>query len=136
MQSGIRAKTTNILAGVLGIGLLALGADVVGRLELLGRGWPPFFDVLGKIVDDWGFLKRAVKISVWDAVRGFSVGLLSGFLLATIGILVRPLSRGVGRLATLLNSIPWIAIGPLIVMVVSSSATPLVFASLAVFFSS
>ena len=136
LQSGIRTKVLNVLAGALGIGLLALGSDAIGRMEIFGRGWPPFFDVLVKIVDDWQFLRRAAWISVWDAIRGFSIGLLAGFSLATIGLLVKPLSRGIGRLATLLNSIPWIAIGPLIVMVVSSSATPIVFASLAVFFSS
>lgn len=136
MQSGIVTKTKTILSGLLGIGLLALGADVIGRIELFGNGWPPFFDVVVKIFDDWGFLNRAVKVSVVDAAKGFAIGLSAGFLLASVGLLVKPLNRGIGRLATLLNSIPWIAIGPLIVMVVSSSATPVVFASLAVFFSS
>ena len=80
VQSGIRAKVLNVLAGALGIGLLALGSDAIGRMEIFGRGWPPFFDVLVKIVDDWQFLRRAAWISVWDAIRGFSIGLLAGFL--------------------------------------------------------
>ena len=136
VESGMRAKTTNVLAGALGIGLLALGADVIGRLELFGNGWPPFFDVLGKIYSDWGFLKRVATVSIVDASKGFTIGLLAGLGLATLGLLVKPLSAGIGRLAGLLNAIPWIAIGPLLVMVVSSSATPIVFAAIAVFFSS
>lgn len=132
----LRDRALALLAGLIGIGLLAVGADVAGRAELFGRGWPPFFEVVVKIKDDWSFLNRAARISIWDGVRGFVIGLLAGFLLASIGLLVKALNKGIGRLATLLNSIPWIAIGPLIVMVVSSSATPLVFASLAVFFSS
>ena len=133
---GRRARVVSLLAGLLGIGILGVGADIVGRVELFGRGWPPFFDVVVKIFDDWSFLKRAAWISVSNAIKGFLIGLLAGFLLAAIGVLVKPLRKGIGRLATLLNSIPWIAIGPLIVMVVSSSATPVVFAALAVFFSS
>jgi sulfonate transport system permease protein len=136
VEAGMRAKTTNVLAGALGIGLLALGADVIGRLELFGNGWPPFFDVLGKIHSDWGFLKRVATVSIVDASKGFTIGLLAGLGLATLGLLVKPLSTGIGRLAGLLNAIPWIAIGPLLVMVVSSSATPIVFAAIAVFFSS
>ena len=103
---------------------------------MFGNGWPPFFDVLGKIHSDWGFLKRGATVSVVDASKGFTIGLLAGLGLATLGLLVKPLSSGIGRLAGLLNAIPWIAIGPLLVMVVSSSATPIVFAAIAVFFSS
>ncbi|SVC83683.1 uncharacterized protein METZ01_LOCUS336537, partial [marine metagenome] len=109
---------------------------MVGRAELFGRGWPPLLKVLDKVVNDWSFLGKATKITLWNATQGFVVGLAAGVLLSTIGLLVKPLNRSIGRLATLLNSIPWIAIGPLTVMVISSSATPVVFAVLAVFFSS
>ncbi|MDG2427014.1 MAG: ABC transporter permease subunit [Acidimicrobiales bacterium] len=88
------------------------------------------------IGSDWSFLGRATKITVWNAVQGFAWGLLAGVGLSVAGLLIKPLNRSIGRLATLLNSIPWIAIGPLTVMVISSSATPVVFAILAVFFSS
>ena len=39
-------------------------------------------------------------------------------------------------MATLVNSVPWIALGPLLVMVVSQESVPFTFALLAVFFSS
>jgi NitT/TauT family transport system permease protein len=109
---------------------------LVGQGEVFGRGWPPFSDVLGSFVKDQEILRRAAVGTIWDAVRGFAAGLALGISLAVIGLVIIPLRRGIGRLATVVNSIPWIALGPLIVMVVSSSATPLVFASLAVFFSS
>lgn len=118
------------------MGILLAGWEFIGQAEVFGRGWPPFSDVLGSLVTDREILLRASYATIWDAARGFTLGLAAGVLLAIVGLLVTPLRRGIGRLATLVNSIPWIALGPLIVMVVSSSATPLVFASLAVFFSS
>ena len=122
--------------GTVGVGILVVGWELVGQAEAFGRGWPPFSDVFGSLIDDWEILRRAGAATIWDAARGFVLGMAAGVSLAMIGLLITPLQRGIGRLATLVNSIPWIALGPLIVMVVSSSATPLVFAGLAVFFSS
>ena len=118
------------------MGVLLVGWEVVGQTEAFGRGWPPFTDVLESLSEDREILLRAGLGTIWDAVRGFAAGLALGVSLAVVGLLITPLRRGIGRLATVVNSIPWIALGPLIVMVFSSSATPLVFASLAVFFSS
>ena len=122
--------------GVAGVGILLVGWEFVGQGEVFGRGWPPFTDVLESLSKDREILRRAALGTIWDAVRGFAAGLALGISLAVIGLVIIPLRRGIGRLATVVNSIPWIALGPLIVMVVSASATPLVFASLAVFFSS
>ena len=130
--SGRRAA----VLGTVGVVILLVGWELVGQVEAFGRGWPPFSDVFGSLVEDWAILKRAASSTIWDAARGFTIGLVAGVSLSVIGLLITPLRRGIGRLATVVNSIPWIALGPLIVMVVSSSATPLVFAGLAVFFSS
>ena len=118
------------------MGVLVAAWELVGQFEVFGRGWPPFSDVFGSLVDDWATLRRAGLATIRDAVRGFAIGLAAGMSLAIFGLLVTPLRRGIGRLATLANSIPWIALGPLIVMVAPSSVTPIVFAALAVFFSS
>jgi len=122
--------------GIVGVGVLLAAWELVGQAEAFGRGWPPFTDVLKSLSDDREILQRAAAGTIRDAVRGFAAGMALGISLAVIGLVIIPLRRGIGRLATVVNSIPWIALGPLIVMVVSSSATPVVFASLAVFFSS
>ena len=130
------ARLRSVCLGLAGVVILLVAWEWVGRAEAFGRGWPPFSDVLASLVDDRAILRRAAGATVWDAIRGFILGMAAGISLSIIGLLITPLQRGIGRLATLVNSIPWIALGPLIVMVVSSSATPLVFAGLAVFFSS
>ena len=126
----------SVALGVAGVGILLVAWELVGQGEVFGRGWPPFTDVLESLSKDREILRRAAVGTIWDAVRGFAAGMVLGISLAVIGLVIIPLRRGIGRLATVVNSIPWIALGPLIVMVVSSSATPLFFASLAVFFSS
>lgn len=129
-----RGRST--VLGVAGVGVLLAAWELVGQFEAFGRGWPPFSDVFGSLVNDWAILRRASLATIRDAVWGFAIGLVTGMSLAIFGLLITPLRKGIGRLATLANSIPWIALGPLIVMVAPSSVTPVVFAALAVFFSS
>lgn len=130
------SRTRSVVLGGMGIVIVVGIWELLGQFEVFGKGWPPASDVFRTFVDDWFILGPALRITLWSAVRGFVIGLTMGFTLASIGLLVTPLRRGIGRLATLLNSIPWIALGPLIVMVISSSATPVIFAAMAVFFSS
>jgi NitT/TauT family transport system permease protein len=130
------SRTRSVVLGGIGLAV-AIGIwELLGQFEVLGRGWPPASAVLDTFFDDWDILGAALRITMWSAVRGFLLGLAAGFTLASIGLLITPLRRGIGRMATLLNSIPWIALGPLIVMVVSTTATPVIFAAMAVFFSS
>ena len=131
------SRTRSALLGGLGLPIVVGVWELLGQGEVFGRGWPPASDVFRTTIDDWSqVLGPALRNTMWAAARGFVIGLMAGFTLASIRLLVTPLRRGIGRLATLLNSIPWIALGPLIVMLVSTSATPVVFAAMAVFFSS
>ncbi|MDE0368898.1 MAG: hypothetical protein OXI84_02020, partial [bacterium] len=85
---------------------------MVGQFEVFGRGWPPFSDVLESLSKDREILRRAAAGTIRDAVRGFAAGMTLGISLAIIGLVIIPLRRGIGRLATVVNSIPWIALGP------------------------
>ena len=125
-----------VILGAVGIALMLVGWEVIGKLELLGRNWPPLTVVVAAFMDNLGVFGRATKATAIDAGKGFIVGIALGLVLAMLGLLVPVLRHGIGRMASLLNAIPWIALGPLLVMVVSQNTVPFTFALLAVFFSS
>jgi NitT/TauT family transport system permease protein len=124
------------LLGALGV-LLMMGAwELVGRLELLGRNWQPLSAVVRAFTENLPVFGRATRATTIDAGKGFVAGILLGLALAVLGLLAPALNRGIGRMATLINSIPWIALGPVLVMIVSQDTVPFTFALLAVFFAS
>lgn len=125
-----------VFLGALGV-LLMMGAwELIGRLELLGRNWQPLSAVVSAFLENLPVFGRATRSTAIEAGKGFVVGILLGLVLAVLGLLAPMLNRGIGRMATLVNSIPWIALGPLLVMVVSQDTVPFTFALLAVFFAS
>ena len=130
------SQASMVLLGVLGV-LLMMGVwELVGRLELLGRNWQPLSAVVRAFLDNPPVFGRATRATTIDAGKGFVAGILLGLALAVLGLLAPALNRGIGRMATLVNSIPWIALGPVLVMVVSQETVPFTFALLAVFFAS
>ena len=139
MRSRRSAKVspaTTMALGAVGIMIMVGGWELVGRGELLGRGLPPFSAVFDSFVDDWTLFRRAGAATLTEAVKGFIAGILFGLGLAVVGLLLPFLYGGIGRVSTLVHSIPWIALGPLLVMVMSQDSLPFTFALLAVFFSS
>ncbi|WP_420613826.1 ABC transporter permease [Candidatus Spongiisocius sp.] len=130
------SQASMALLGALGV-LLMMGAwELVGRLELLGRNWQPLSTVVRAFLDNLPVFGRATRATTIDAGKGFVAGILLGLALAVLGLLAPALNRGIGRMATLINSIPWIALGPVLVMIVSQETVPFTFALLAVFFAS
>lgn len=125
-----------VFLGAVGVVLMMGVWELVGRLELVGRNWPPLSVVVRSFLENLPIFGRATRATTVDAGKGFVVGIVLGLVLAVLGLLAPSLNRGIGRMATLVNSIPWIALGPLLVMVVSQDAVPFAFALLAVFFSS
>lgn len=125
-----------IALGVGGILLLVVVWELLGRAGALGVSWPPFSEVVAQGVEDRALLWRSLDATVTAAVKGFVVGSSVAFVLALVGLLVPPLRPGIGRLATIVNSVPWLALGPFLVMVVSPDLTPMVIAGMAVFFAS
>jgi ABC-type nitrate/sulfonate/bicarbonate transport system permease component len=122
--------------GLLGVVLLVAAWEAVGRLDLFGGLVPSASEVASSMSENWDLLLRGLTATATAAAWGFVIGMAVGLGLALVGVLMPPLAPGVGRLATLVNSIPWVTLGPIIVIVVSQSMAPTVIAALAVFFSS
>ena len=125
-----------VFLGTVGVVLMMGAWELVGRLELLGRNWQPLSVVVRAFLDNLPIFGRATRATAIEAGKGFVAGILLGLVFAVLGLLAPLLNRGIGRMATLVNSIPWIALGPLLVVVVSQETVPFTFALLAVFFSS
>ena len=125
-----------VFLGAVGVLLMMAAWELIGRLELLGRNWQPLSAVASAFFENLPIFGRATRATAIEAGKGFVAGILLGLVLAVLGLLAPILNRGIGRMATLVNSIPWIALGPLLVMVVSQETVPFTFALLAVFFAS
>lgn len=122
--------------GALGILLMLASWELVGQTGALGRAWPPFSEVVEQLIDDYEIFRPALANTFTDAAIGFVIGMALGLSLALTGLLIPPIRAGMGRFATVINSIPWVALGPLLVMLLSPKRAPVIFAVMGVFFSS
>ncbi|MDX6315386.1 MAG: NitT/TauT family transport system permease protein [Streptomyces sp.] len=114
--------------------LLLLGImEAVGRLRLLGDSWPPLTEVASYLGDPVarGLLGRALAATAAAAGTGFALGAAVAVAVAVIGVLVPPAQPGLDRLAAVVNAIPLIALGPLLITTVGRDSTPAVIAALA-----
>ncbi len=129
-------RWTAAAGGLAGIVMVGAAWEISGRLGLLGNRWPPLSDIAAALVERRDVFFRASTATMTDALAGWLAGLVIGFGLALIGHLVPILHRPIGRFATIVNSVPWVALGPLLVVAVAGAQrlTPLLFATLAVFF--
>jgi ABC-type nitrate/sulfonate/bicarbonate transport system permease component len=139
MSSGIGAGLTNGLSArgvplaVAGVVLLLVVVELIGRLGLAGPSWPPLSVVLEYLTTPSAqrVVGRALTATASAAALGFVLGTLVGVALAVLGSLVPAFGPGLDRLAAVVNAIPLIALGPLLINTVGRAATPTLVASLA-----
>lgn len=135
-MTGGDQRARRVLLGLIGLLALVGMWEVLGRAGALGASWPPFSEVVRQGFEDRDLMIRSLTATATAAVKGFVIGTSVAFLLALAGLLVPLLRPGIGRLATIVNSVPWLALGPFLVMVVAPDLTPVVIAGMAVFFAS
>lgn len=124
-----------VLAG-LGTVLFVVFWEVTGRAGTFGRMWIPLSEIVDAIGDPArrALLERATKATFSRAAAGLVGGFALATLLASLTTLVPVLRTTVERMAVSLNAIPWIALGPLLMVTVSRDTAPAVISGLAVFF--
>ena len=117
-----------------GVGLiLVLWAAVAtlfgGRLKIIPEPWT----VIGQLFHD-GFYLPNLEVTLGEAFRGFLIGNAAA-LIAGAACVLWPRARGaVMQVAAASYCIPAVAIGPLLVVFVSSDVTKVVISALSVFF--
>jgi ABC-type nitrate/sulfonate/bicarbonate transport system permease component len=130
------SRSRPILLGTVGIVFLVAAWEILGRAGALGKSWPPLSAVVRQGFEDRGIMWGSLVATVTAAAKGFLIGTSVALMLALAGLLFPRLRPGIGRLATVVNSVPWLALGPFLVIVVAPDLTPVVIAAMAVFFAS
>jgi ABC-type nitrate/sulfonate/bicarbonate transport system permease component len=110
--------------------------EVVGRNGMLGNTFPAFSQVVG-IYEDGprrALLLRSMAATMGSATIGYAVGACLGAGVALFAHLVPLLRGGLDRMAVLVNALPVIAIGPVLIITAGREDTPAALASVPVFF--
>jgi len=127
------AARRGVWLAATGVLTLLLVVELIGRLGLAGPSWPPLSTVLGYLATPTArlVLGRAIGVTGAAAALGFLLGAVLGVVLATLGTLLPPIGPGLDRLAAVVNAIPLIALGPLLINTAGRAATPTLVAALA-----
>jgi ABC-type nitrate/sulfonate/bicarbonate transport system permease component len=121
---------------IIGISLFLVIWQTIGSLRLAGPSVPAPLAVWAVYAEPWklSLLVRAAGATLLSALIGLLAGCFLGVavaILAHIFVSVRP---GLDQLAVVVNSMPAIALGPILIVTVGREGTPATLASIPVFF--
>lgn len=130
------SATRRRVAGAVGLVAFVVLWEVLGRAGSLGPSWPPLTEVFDTLSDpvNTPLFERAVAATMRAAAIGYVLGSVTAILLAVVAALVAPIRRQLLDLATIVNAIPILALGPLLIALFPREVTPVAIASLTVFF--
>jgi ABC-type nitrate/sulfonate/bicarbonate transport system permease component len=122
--------------GATGVLLLLAGWELIGRSGAAGLTLPALSSVLRVYRDPRlaALLYRSALATAGSASLGLLLGVLLGTATAFITHLVARLRPGLDRLAVAVNAVPSIALGPIFIVMVSRDLTPVLLATIPVFF--
>lgn len=127
------------------VGLPIVGAaafvglwEWTGRAGTFGTTWIPLTEIWAEFGEPGRqeLIERAARATFERAITGLWVGFLLALVLASVASLVPRVRNAVNGASVAINSVPWVALGPLLMIVVSRDRAPSVIAGLAVFFPS
>lgn len=121
---------------VIGCALLMCAWEVAGRYALLGRTFPALSDVLRIYADGprRALLIRSTGATMASVTAGYMVGACLGVAVAVLAHLLPLLRGGLDRLAALINALPVIVLGPVLIITAGRRDTPAALAAVPVFF--
>jgi ABC-type nitrate/sulfonate/bicarbonate transport system permease component len=121
--------------GLAAVGVLVVLvlAEVIGRTGLGGVGWPPISEVALYMTEPSAqqLLGRALAATGAAAGAGFVLGSIVALLVTALGALLPVMAPGLDRLAAVVHAVPLIAVGPLLITIAGRDATPTLVAALA-----
>lgn len=121
---------------VCGFVLLLAIWQIAGKSGLGGKTLPSLTDVLVVYTIHWRrvLLLRAAIATTYSAGLGLFIGAVLGCATAILAQMIPVLSPGLNRLAVVVNALPSIAIGPILITTAGRQATPILLAAIPVYF--
>jgi ABC-type nitrate/sulfonate/bicarbonate transport system permease component len=129
-------RLRGVIYPLVGCALLLCAWEMTGRNALLGKTVPALSQVL-RIYDDAprrALLLRSASATLGSAATGYVAGVILGAAVAVLAHLVPLLRGGLDRMAVLVNALPVIALGPVLIITAGRENTPAALASIPVFF--
>jgi ABC-type nitrate/sulfonate/bicarbonate transport system permease component len=122
----------------LGVVVFVAAWEWFGRSGTFGKTFVPLSDLPAEwaLPGRSALIRRAASVTFGRAATGLVVGFLAAVVVAGFASLVPRVRATVNASAVALNSVPWVALGPLLMIVVSRDRAPAVIAGLAAFFPS
>jgi NitT/TauT family transport system permease protein len=126
----------NRAAGIVGVLVLLVAWEAVGRARLLGITFPALSEVLGVLADPsrLALFRRAVAATAEAAGTGYVLGAVLGAAIAVAAHFLPILRPGLDRFAAFANAIPGIALGPILIVTIGRGSAPAALATLHVYF--
>jgi NitT/TauT family transport system permease protein len=134
--AGSEPRARRIALGAFGLASFAITWQFLAWAQVLGTSWPPLSTILATLTDPSRapLLRRAVATTVAEAAHGYLIGVFVAVTLSLVAVLLPGSRRGLDRLAALLNAVPVIALGPVLISTMPRERVPVALAALAVFF--
>jgi sulfonate transport system permease protein len=120
-------------------GAAVAGGLVVGLWTALATWWAPRVtptvpEVVRQVWNDRSFYVPHLRTTLSEAAWGYLIGNVAAIVMATLVVLVRPLSTVLERIGVAVYCLPLLALGPILQIVAPGSAAKIVLAALAVFY--
>jgi sulfonate transport system permease protein len=131
-----RGHVGAVVRTLAGFVLVLVLWELLARTVLDGKNLiAPPTGIADAIADNWSLYQRAVRTTLWEAVRGFVWGNLAAVALAALVAVIPGTERTVLRVALVVFCLPLVAMGPLLRVVFGTGDGPQVtLAGLAVFY--
>jgi NitT/TauT family transport system permease protein len=120
--------------GIAGLIIFVVAWEVIGRTEVFGRTWPPLTTVLDQWSESRSSLLSAGAVTTYEAGVGWVVGTLLAFLSGVVAVFIRSMRSGLLQVAVVVNSIPVIALGPVLISIFPREVAPMALAAISVYF--
>lgn len=110
-------KITNKMAPCLAIVVLLLAWSLISYLEIIPRFMLPSpLDVVRAFINDFDLLMHHAKVTLLEALLGLGIGVVLGFIVAVIMDQFQIVARAIYPILIISQTIPTVAIAPLLVL--------------------
>ena len=133
MTAALAAARPRVAGAAVAAGL------VVGLWTALATWWAPRVTptvptVVRQVWNDRSFYVPHLRTTLAEAAWGYLIGNVAAIVMATLIVLIRPLSTVLERIGVAVYCLPLLALGPILQIVAPGSAAKIVLAALAVFY--